>query len=61
MTPMAPDPQPPSGDCDPLVDELPRCWRCGKLLGERLTRPWVVRCPRCKARIAQPIDPSGPS
>ncbi len=32
-----------------LVDVRPRCWRCDRKLGERLTRPWQVRCTRCKA------------
>lgn len=32
------------------VDVAPRCWRCGRKLGERLTRPWEVTCTRCKAR-----------
>ena len=30
------------------VDVGPRCWRCDRKLGERLTRPWEVRCTRCK-------------
>lgn len=31
-----------------LSDVLPRCSGCNKLLGEKLTRPWTIRCPRCK-------------
>jgi exosome complex RNA-binding protein Csl4 len=30
-------------------DEKPRCWRCGKLLAEEVTRPWTITCVRCKA------------
>jgi phage FluMu protein Com len=32
----------------PVVDREPRCWRCGKKLAELLTRPWRIRCVRCK-------------
>jgi hypothetical protein len=35
------------------TDEKPRCWRCEKLLAEKLTRPWVILCNRCKAKNAQ--------
>jgi hypothetical protein len=27
-----------------------RCWRCERLLAEMVTRPWAIRCGRCKAR-----------
>lgn len=26
-----------------------RCWRCNRLLAELLTRPWRIKCSRCKA------------
>jgi phage FluMu protein Com len=32
-----------------LGDERPRCWRCQRLLAELVTRPWAIRCGRCKA------------
>lgn len=32
------------------TDEMPRCWRCNRLLAEMLTRPWTIVCNRCKAR-----------
>jgi hypothetical protein len=31
------------------TDEAPRCWRCSRLLAELVTRPWSIRCGRCKA------------
>ena len=45
-------------DASPLRDVRPRCahtrhagnlkgQRCGRILGELLTRPWDVRCTRC--------------
>ncbi|QGJ88171.1 hypothetical protein PBI_EDMUNDO_35 [Arthrobacter phage Edmundo] len=30
------------------VDIRPRCRRCGKLLAEKVTQPWVIGCGRCK-------------
>jgi phage FluMu protein Com len=33
----------------PTVDQKPKCWRCGKLLAEYVSRPWKFVCPRCKA------------
>ena len=32
----------------PVIDLRPRCGGCGKLLAIRVTRPWVIQCPRCK-------------
>jgi phage FluMu protein Com len=29
-------------------DLKPRCKGCGKLLAEKVTRPWEIRCVRCK-------------
>jgi phage FluMu protein Com len=26
-----------------------RCGNCGRLLAERVTAPWVIKCSRCKA------------
>ena len=33
-----------------IIDYRPRCERCGRVLGEQLTRPWQVRCSKstCK-------------
>ena len=42
----------------PVTDIRPRCQRCGRVLGERLTRPWEVRCSksRCKHYNSSPAD-----
>lgn len=32
------------------VDEQPRCWRCSRMLAVSVTKPWVILCPRCKAK-----------
>jgi hypothetical protein len=37
-----------------IVDVGPRCWRCNRKLGERLARPWEVKCTRCKATNSRP-------
>jgi phage FluMu protein Com len=42
-----------------MQDLAPRCWRCGKLLAELLTRPWRIRCPRCRA-LNGTAPPPGP-
>ncbi|MCY4114498.1 MAG: hypothetical protein OXG33_11270 [Chloroflexi bacterium] len=36
----------------PITDKKPRCWRCRRVLADEVTRPWVVRCSRCKAKNA---------
>lgn len=36
-----------------IVDEGPRCINCGRMFAIRLTRPWIVDCPRCHARNRQ--------
>lgn len=41
-------------DGDPAVpaqvtDYRPRCWKCGRVLGRYISRPWSIRCRRCKA------------
>ena len=33
----------------PQTDYKPRCWRCNRVLAARLSRPWEMRCKRCKA------------
>ena len=38
------------------TDQRPRCWRCGRVLGKLLTRPWEMRCLRCKASNSSPTD-----
>lgn len=30
------------------VDFLVRCWSCGKLLAEKVSRPWRIKCGKCK-------------
>lgn len=30
-------------------DVKPRCGVCQKLLAEKVTRPWTIRCGRCKS------------
>lgn len=32
-----------------VTDANPRCWRCSRLLAELATRPWRIKCGRCKA------------
>ena len=32
-----------------VTDTKLQCWRCGRLLAEFVSRPWRIRCPRCKA------------
>lgn len=34
---------------EPKTDSGPRCTDCGRKLAELVTRPWVIRCTRCKA------------
>lgn len=29
-------------------DLKPRCKRCNKLLAEKVSRPWIIGCVRCK-------------
>lgn len=31
-------------------DLQPRCKRCNKLLAEKVTRPWIIGCVRCKTQ-----------
>ena len=38
----------------PMTDELPRCWRCKKLLAIAVSRPWEIDCARCKAKNCSP-------
>lgn len=33
-----------------VMDKEPRCWRCGRKLAEKVTRPWEICCDRYKAR-----------
>lgn len=32
-----------------VTDSRPRCWKCGRTLAKFVTRPWSIRCRRCKA------------
>ena len=38
------------------TDQRPRCWRCGRVLAEKLTRPWELKCSRCRAANASRSD-----
>ncbi len=48
----------------PTADELPRCWRCGRLMAEMVTRPWRIKCGRCKAinqaGVSASVEPVNP-
>jgi phage FluMu protein Com len=37
-----------------LSDETPRCWRCARVIALLVTRPWQIRCSRCKAMNQSP-------
>ena len=32
-----------------ITDYKPKCWNCGRVLGKYFSRPWSIRCHRCKA------------
>lgn len=38
-----------------LADLYPRCG-CGKLLALAVSRPWAIRCPRCKAENSGTLE-----
>ena len=38
----------------PVTDIRPRCWRCNRVLAEKASRPWEIKCGKCKARNASP-------
>ena len=42
---------PEDGSINPaqVTDYQPRCWKCGRALGRYFSRPWSIRCRRCKA------------
>jgi Zn finger protein HypA/HybF involved in hydrogenase expression len=50
VTTMRRDPRPHTKARAHATDIEPRCWNCGRMLGEELTRPWAVRCSKCKSR-----------
>jgi hypothetical protein len=35
-----------------MIDEAPRCWRCGRRLADYVGRPWKLVCQRCRAANA---------
>lgn len=35
-------------------DSAVRCWRCARLLAALVTRPWSIKCSRCKAENESP-------
>lgn len=37
-----------------VTDIEPRCWHCKMKLGYLLTRPWRMRCGRCRAKNESP-------
>lgn len=50
-----PAPRPDGAALSADTDHNIRCGGCGKLLIEFATRPYSVRCPRCKAvKVAAP-------
>jgi ribosomal protein S27AE len=32
-----------------VVDQRPRCWRCGRILAWFASRPWRISCSKCRA------------
>ena len=44
------------------TDMRPKCWYCGRVLGDYFPRPWGRRCQRCKSnnRRGILIDAGGP-
>jgi len=36
-----------------------RCHRCNRLLAEMVSRPWRIKCSRCKATNQAGVDESG--
>ena len=40
------------------TDFKPRCWRCNRVLAIRLSRPWEMRCRRCKAANVREVGVS---
>jgi len=32
-----------------IIDQQPRCWRCGRMIAWLAARPWRISCGRCKA------------
>jgi hypothetical protein len=56
---VVPDPKPESNaSTRPVTDDGPTCWRCGRTLAAFLTRPWSLKCPRCKAPNTRPAGPT---
>jgi hypothetical protein len=39
-----------------VTDANPTCWRCKRILAWRATRPWEIRCSRCKAENCNPLS-----
>ncbi len=50
-----------SAEAAPVTDMAPRCWRCGRTLAEWLSRPWSLRCQRCKAANRRGDPPAAAS
>lgn len=45
------DEGPDGSSADPAqaTDYQPKCWKCGRVLGRYFSRPWSIKCRRCKA------------
>lgn len=46
------DAPPYTNQAGPITDEQPRCWRCRRVLANKATRPWEIKCGRCNAVTA---------
>lgn len=43
-----------------VSDKNPRCWHCARQFAILLTRPWIVRCPKCKSMNQSGVSPNQP-
>lgn len=41
-----------------VMDKEPRCWRCNRIVALFVTRPWAIRCSRCKAEVRGGGEPA---
>lgn len=40
-----------------IIDQQPRCWRCGRMVAWFVARPWRVSCGRCRAvNGSEPVE-----
>lgn len=40
----------------PIIDERPPCWQCKRALFGFAARPWEIKCQRCNAINARPLE-----